>query len=293
MPRLATAPVVARFTPHAVPSATRPSAGLSGAASAAFPSPLGHHLASFTVSAAGPIQCAIIPVTTPRRSQRKRKSPQMFRPPAVQHIRRPRRVGGILPNNYKLPGRIGGRLRQRGDWNRLKEHFEAIEQHFQTHQDVHSRSLRLGNKAKASNKSKLFRKHFNLAKTAKAKMTEAIGEMNATNKILKDRPRWTLKSGFGPGVGIDQIWKSPSGTINIVEAKGPGAKLGVSDRKGEQMSKSWVRQTAQGMGKDFGIVNAIDKKGGVNNVPKVRGFVIYSTPTGRQAEKNWDKLIYN
>ncbi|MFT5823536.1 MAG: hypothetical protein ACI8ZM_004798, partial [Crocinitomix sp.] len=93
------------------------------------------------------------------------------------------------------------------------------------------------------------------------------------------------------GSGFDQIWQKPNGTFCVVEAKGPGAKLGSSAAKGEQMSTEWVLKTAQGMAKNKDnkkktiggkIVQAIESE-----APKVEGYVIKSTPTEMQAKKGW------
>ena len=55
------------------------------------------------------------------------------------------------------------------------------------------------------------------------------------------------------------------------------------------MSLSWVRETAKSLkGNDFGIGTGLD-----TGKPKVRGYVITSTPTGKMAQKDWQKLTYN
>jgi len=102
----------------------------------------------------------------------------------------------------------------------------------------------------------------------KSKITEAIGEEATTYKVMKDFPDAELAQGFEVGQGYDQIWeiKNEKGEIVeyiIVEAKGPGAKLSTGAKKGDQMSKEWILNTAEEMsdkGQELGekILDAIE-----------------------------------
>lgn len=174
----------------------------------------------------------------------------------------------------------------RKDAKGLGNHIQSLQEQFYEGKKIQT-SITKAKKAPSSTAEKKRRKKL-LA--AKRNMTEAIGEMNATNAILKDT-NWKLTFGFAKGVGYDQVWEKPNGTIAVVEAKGPGAKLGVSDAKGKQMSQSWVEGTAKSMAgstdvakQQIGnsILNAIK-----NGHPKVVGYTVHSTATGKQAQSNW------
>jgi hypothetical protein len=192
------------------------------------------------------------------------------------------------PNTYTLSKPFVAGLKGRSDSAVVKAHFKAIDGHFDKYKLLAARAERLVAKHKKTGNLLLERRWAKKARAARAKMTEAIGELNATNKILRERPHWSMLRGFAAGTGFDQIWRSPSGKLSIVEAKGPGARLGFSDRKGAQMSKSWVELTAKSLENDFGIGKSLTK-----GKPKARGYVITSTPTGLAAQKNWHKLAYN
>lgn len=199
-------------------------------------------------------------------------------------------------NRYKLPARSRKNLTGRSDRNRLDTHFTNIQEHYDQHKALVKRAQRLAAQHHRRGNLRLKRTWLKRARAAKAKITEAIGEQNATNKILKDRPTWRLRAGFSPGTGFDQVWETRNrNKINVVEAKGPGARLGVSDRKGRQLSKPWVKATAEGLAQDFGIAAALANGavGGAGGVPKVRGYLIGSTATGKSAKKNWEKFTYN
>jgi RHS repeat-associated protein len=91
--------------------------------------------------------------------------------------------------------------------------------------------------------------HVNQA-TTRQQLTEAHGEFTAARTMLQREPKYTMLSGFSPGVGIDQIWEKgrekgmPGQPIlAIVEAKGPGATLGWgrANINAKQMSFEWVK----------------------------------------------------
>ncbi|TAA47784.1 hypothetical protein [Corallincola spongiicola] len=86
----------------------------------------------------------------------------------------------------------------------------------------------------------------------KAKVTEAKGERAAANYMEQNHPDAQMVRGFESGTGFDQVWvkRNVDGTVNeiiIVEAKGPGAKLGTKAKKGDQMSQEWIENTAAEM----------------------------------------------
>lgn len=82
----------------------------------------------------------------------------------------------------------------------------------------------------------------------KAQLTEVEGERAATKYMMEEEPGAELIQGFSAGTGYDQVWvrRGSKGEVSeyiVVEAKGPGAKLG--DAKGGQMTDEWVTRTAQ------------------------------------------------
>ena len=90
--------------------------------------------------------------------------------------------------------------------------------------------------------------------------------------------------GFKKGTGLDQVYEDGNRII-VVEAKGPGAKLGTSDRKGKQMSIPWILETAKGM-KDRALAGRIEK---AHKKKRLVRLVITSTPGGH-APKNVDEF---
>jgi hypothetical protein len=114
----------------------------------------------------------------------------------------------------------------------------------------------------------------------KRNITEKVGELNASQFMKKNYPSAKLIYGFGKGIGFDQVYQKGDKII-IVEAKGPGAKLGSSARKGKQMSKNWVMMTAKGMS-NTKVRKKIYK---ANKMKKLRGLVITSTAKGNAPRK--------
>lgn len=55
-----------------------------------------------------------------------------------------------------------------------------------------------------------------------------MGEETVAVAMLKKFPKAKMLQGFSSGVGIDQIWQDGD-EFFVVEAKGPGAKLGLVD----------------------------------------------------------------
>ncbi len=121
--------------------------------------------------------------------------------------------------------------------DRLKKHKEDIEAHREKYIDERDKAIK-GHRKKS------------IVGAAKAKITEATGEEAATKYMRKNHPEYELVSGFVPGTGFDQVYvkRDKNGKIEeylIVEAKGPGAKLLKTKKKGLQMSKQWVLKNAQ------------------------------------------------
>ena len=85
-----------------------------------------------------------------------------------------------------------------------------------------------------------------------AQVTEAKGERAAARYMERHHPDFEMVSGFGMGTGFDQVWvkKDKNGKVEefmIVEAKGPDAPLKKGYKKGDQMSKKWVKNSIQEM----------------------------------------------
>ena len=119
---------------------------------------------------------------------------------------------------------------------------------------------------------------------SKRDITEKIGELNATQYMTKKYPTSKMLLGFKKGTGLDQVYEDGNRII-VVEAKGPGAKLGTSDRKGKQMSIPWILETAKGM-KDRALAGRIEK---AHKKKRLVRLVITSTPGGH-APKNVDEF---
>ena len=105
----------------------------------------------------------------------------------------------------------------------------------------------------------------------RAKVTEGVGELAATQYVMAHFPGYELVSGFGPGRGIDQLWKFTDDDDNVeylvVEAKGPG-----QDLTGTEMTRAWVTSRARQLGSDDGdaIVDALAGNGDA----EVRGVIL-------------------
>lgn len=123
----------------------------------------------------------------------------------------------------------------------------------------------------------------------KGRITEVIGELGASNYMSKHYPDHEMVRGFAAGKGVDQIWvkKDANGKVTeiiVVEAKGPGAKLGDTKTMGPQMSNKWMDKTAKNMAKkgDPSLKNAL-KKGD----PKVKGVVVTADKNGNGATESF------
>lgn len=86
----------------------------------------------------------------------------------------------------------------------------------------------------------------------KAKVTEAVGEEEATKYVQNNYPDFVMDQGFSPGTGFDQVYTKYDAAGNpvetmIVEAKGPGATLSTNAAKGPQMSQEWVENSVSDM----------------------------------------------
>ncbi|GEM_PF-4674826 len=142
---------------------------------------------------------------------------------------------------------------------------------------------RLKQKKLSKNLRKKARKNSN---KFKRNITEKVGELNATQVMIKKHPNGKLLMGYGKGTGFDQVWRVGD-KIFVVEAKGPGAKLGMSDRKGKQMSKTWVKLTAEGMVKSNPFIRKLVLK--AMKQKKLKRILISSTKAGN-APKNYTVL---
>ncbi|ATB43557.1 hypothetical protein CYFUS_009037 [Cystobacter fuscus] len=124
----------------------------------------------------------------------------------------------------------------------------------------------------------------------KGKITEAVGEEAAAKHVAKNHPELELRHGFKQGVGFDQVYvkRGLDGKIKeyvIVEAKGPGAKLGTTKTKGDQMSTQWVKGTAEEMAaKNMGLGRELVEALGSKPPPKVTGMVVEALEGGGARE---------
>ncbi|QBG37697.1 hypothetical protein EMK97_03820 [Litorilituus sediminis] len=90
----------------------------------------------------------------------------------------------------------------------------------------------------------------------KARLTEVKGERTASaymeKHFSKPPPPAQMELGFGPGPGVDQVWakRDKDGKVLeyfIVEAKGPGAKLGKTSKGFTQMDDDWIEMNLNRM----------------------------------------------
>lgn len=197
-----------------------------------------------------------------------------------------------------LPCGIKKLLKDRIDEIALYAHLEAIELHSQKYA---ARIKQAEDKKALGNIAEM-----GAVPAHKAKMTEAIGEREATMLVVQSYASgngdFQLLHGFAAGVGIDQIWYSPStDTFMLVEAKGPGATLSTGAIKGDQMSKEWVENsliaiTNSSNSSSGEVANARRMLDAINNGPPpyVTGKVIEALPGGGACERGCpDKGIYH
>lgn len=157
----------------------------------------------------------------------------------------------------------------RDDYQELKHHLEKLSEY----------------KKKNEERQAMFQ-------DSKARITEATGEIAATQHMMEQYPSYQLMWDFSPGTGFDQVWyDAKADAYMIVEAKGPGAKLSTGAIKGDQMSTEWVKNTAteiilskKSSPDDIKhaqrIIDAIDMK----PPPYVYGRVIEATKEGGSRE---------
>lgn len=162
----------------------------------------------------------------------------------------------------------------------LEAHYKASEEHFKKYQD------RVDNPGDKSPKQ---------IGADKAKVTEAVGEIEAAKYMETNYPDHEMVRGFESGTGVDQIWVKKDGSeIIVVEAKGPGAELGKGAKKGDQMSETWMSSTANDMARngDTRLQDALMK-----GEPKVKGIVVEANPDGGAFEYIGDTMppdgLYN
>lgn len=126
----------------------------------------------------------------------------------------------------------------------------------------------------------------------KGKLTEVEGERAATKFMLAEEPGTELVRGFEVGDGFDQIWvrRGPDGEIVeyiIVEAKGPGASLGMTKGKGKQMSDEWVSRTVEDLA-DEGQLGRDMLKALEDGKPPVTGRVVEADGAGGYLDRTFD-----
>jgi hypothetical protein len=187
----------------------------------------------------------------------------------------------------------------RSDEAALKEHLDEIDKHRLKYED---RLSKIGAQMKVRN-------FVNVTALApnKAKVTEALGEYEATMAVLKNygsgNGDYQLLWGFSAGIGIDQLWYSTTeDTYLIVEAKGPGAQLSTAAAKGDQMSTQWVVSSLNAVA--YSSKSSPDDRRHANTMlrsingkppPKVIGRVIEALKGGgsRESTSCPDKGIYH
>lgn len=178
-------------------------------------------------------------------------------------------------------GGAGGKLAQLQDEGaaRRDQSYDDIADYKQTYQAKEQEAREAGENRRAGG--------------FEAKVTEAVGEDEATQYMQNNYPDYVMDQGFSPGTGFDQVYTqydeagNPTGMM-IVEAKGPGASLSTNAAKGPQMSQEWVQNTVTDMtnSSDPGtqalgqrLQNALD-----TGDPPVTGKVIQAQPGGGAQE---------
>jgi len=139
-------------------------------------------------------------------------------------------------------------------------------------------------------------RYFNKLKAGLSqKVTETIGEISATQAMIKHYPDFTLLRGFEEGTGFDQVWGRREGgrivEIIIVEAKGLNATLG-TPKKGLQMGHQWTAKSITEMVKSLNGVIIIGSNGDPTDAalllqqavetgsPPIRGVVVTADENG-------------
>jgi len=135
-----------------------------------------------------------------------------------------------------------------------KKHLKDIVEYRKNYQDKLNDAIRKNLKSKGS---------------YQAKVTESMGEEDAARAMKQECKNCEMILGFGPGPGVDQIWAKydQNGKILeyiIVEAKGPNAELGRTQKE-KQMSKKWLNHKIDQMQNKHKRIpfmsNKISKKG--------------------------------
>ncbi len=166
-------------------------------------------------------------------------------------------------------------LRQRPDGDILENHLNVLVERMMKYQEMDNLAGSLAGASKAG---------------IKQNVTEVIGEIALTLKMLDTRRDMLLAAPFGKGTGFDQVWiKTDTGQLDgtilevlVGEAKGPNASLG-NPKKGAQMSLRWVAETLNEMAvsKDedtrklaFRLIKAASLLGGNSPPLKYTGRVV-------------------
>lgn len=197
-----------------------------------------------------------------------------------------------------VPEEVEDMITGRPDEELLREHLKAIDAHSQTYKQ---RKLEAEDKQKNGDASEV-----HAIPAHKAKITEAIGEYQATLLMIAKYPDYEIEWTFSAGIGIDQLWHrgkegEDNETFMVVEAKGPGATLSTEAAKGDQMSIQWVRASLtqvvnSGKASDEERRQARRMLGAMDNgpPPELRGVVITADKNGGAHEMDCpDKGIYH
>lgn len=165
----------------------------------------------------------------------------------------------------------------RGDRNALVDHADALDQRY------HDFVKRLKKSKKGSAQYI----------ADESKVNEMRGERATTGYILDNYKGYELALGYAAGTGFDQVWVKRSGgkivDILVVESKYGTSRLQDTDTKGMQMSKKWVKATAEegSTATHQEIRDALKNKN-----PPVRGVVIRVDTSG-VASEDQDMGVYN
>lgn len=154
-----------------------------------------------------------------------------------KHWRKARAEGTVTPEDH-----IYNLVRQREKYQAMIETAEQIA-------DQYAREL--GADITEAQRNRLRREKLaELTQGLRQRVTEVSGELAATGELMRragEEGGYELVRGFEAGTGFDQVWRkrTPDGGVElvVVEAKGLGAGLSDSSRKGPQMSPQWVART--------------------------------------------------
>lgn len=211
---------------------------------------------------------------------------RVFKEETVRVSREEKGVGGVGDTDAQIKERMTNdllarmnvpnieALRSRADGEHLVQHINTLVERMMKYQEMERLAGILPGAKKAG---------------ISQNVTEVIGEIALTLRMLDGDSNMLLAMPFGKGTGFDQVWiltdngKLDGNIIEVVigEAKGPNADLGNPD-KGPQMSLRWVTKTLNEMAvsKDkatrelaYRLIEAAGLQNG-GNPPKYTGLVI-------------------